>query len=256
MFDKNSIYDLGEPDWNLAEQLIQADTTKKLEQFANENPRILSMTSEAAIPRIQKLKLTDYKEMRNVLIWALELAAAADDSSLHNPESLKKLGINIIGNDEFYSVKFGMHIEPCSYKDWLKFQWLGHWYNRFEEYEEVFPTALFEENEIYDIAASSIFEMILNSHLNSTRLIGVNKQMKIFMGFKSIESIWAGVLEKSSGNDSYIGLCKNCGKPFIAKSTMYHKREFCNNGDKCKAAYNNRKKLEKRKEQNNGKNKE
>ena len=246
MLSEDSIYLFGEPNCEMADELLQADTKEKLEKFAKEYPSILLYSVKRYIP----LTLKDFNAMRTVLVKALEFATAADDCSLHNPESLKEIGINITRYEEEYLIGLNIQLEQCEYKKWIEQQ-----ENNFITKDIYnYPTMLFSEDEVYEYAAKTAFDEIVSFHLRNVHLISSNKKMGFSLVSNSIEALWLGVLEKSSGKDSYIGICKNCGKPFFAEKARSHKREFCNNGGKCKDAYNNKRKAEKRKEQNNGKN--
>ena len=244
MLDKESIYCDGVPDWKMANELLHADTTEKLENFAKEHPFGISDNLGGGF----SFALKDFSAMRSVLIKALEFAAAADDCSLYNPESLKEIGINITRTEKEYEIELNIQLEPCNYTEWIKEETLlGYVISAY-------PVKSFSENDICRFAASTAFDEIINTHLRNVKLISCNKKMGFSIEPNSAESLWAGVLEKSTEKDSYIGVCKNCGKPFFAEKARSRKRKFCNNGDKCKTAYGNRKKLEKRKEQKNGKN--
>lgn len=96
---------------------------------------------------------------------------------------------------------------------------------------------------------SQRFDDIANAYLQGVRPVSVMGRITLSVAPCSIAGMWVGIVNALSHETSYIGICKNCGKPFFAEKARNHKREFCNNGDKCKMAYYNKKYAEKRKEQ-------
>ena len=296
MLGKNSIYSnhglSGEPDWEIAEELIQADTEEKLISFAEKYPNLLPYYRDEATGEVhsgsfptkneiktktfreKELSLKDYELMRIVLVKALEIRAAAENISLHNQEDFEKLGFSFEEEDGYLAVflnideRLNLDLithnrlkknDPvfcdyynCFYRRWL----LNQDFSFLLQPLNISDVIEANMQNLYERVAFGAFDEIINSHIGHARVESYLGKYRIYLRENSIESLWLGVLEKSSGKDSYIGICKNCGKPFFAEKARNHKREFCNNGDKCKMAYYNRKYAEKRREQNNGKNKE
>ena len=93
------------------------------------------------------------------------------------------------------------------------------------------------------------FDNIANAYLQGVRPISAMGRITLSVAPCSIAGMWVGVVNALSHETSYIGICKNCGKPFIAEKARSHKREFCNNDGKCRKAWHYKQSKEKRKEQ-------
>ena len=270
LFENSSVYAHAEPSWDLANELLQADTKEQLEKFAESHPQILDGYRDNHVffvPSYPKglfathveedehlkyafLTLTDYRQIQSVLTRALNIKQAVDNKLIHSSADLEALGISYkLENECSYELEIVFEPDTCVYKEWLRHQQGGS----FCGAKAWAPALTIGDKNIYETAALYAFDTIVNNHLAGAHLGSWYGSRKIYVS-SDIAAVWLGVLEKLNGKDSYIGVCKNCGKLFIAEKARSHKREFCNNDGKCRKAWHYKQSKEKRREQKNGKN--